>query len=85
MRRDWLHDRAASLGGRRRGRTGRCCDVPHRNVSSAGRDQSPAGGSNNLPWSFLFVPVLAGAVLLAAFAYVWHRWIRRQPWPQRWL
>jgi HPP family len=30
--------------------------------------------SNNLPWSFLFVPVLAGAVLLTAFAYRWHRW-----------
>jgi CBS-domain-containing membrane protein len=29
--------------------------------------------SNNLPLSFLLVPVLAGAVLLAAFAYVWHR------------
>src|SRR6266702_195960 len=28
--------------------------------------------SNNLPWSFLFAPVLAGAVLLAVFAYVWH-------------
>ncbi len=41
--------------------------------------------SNNLPWSFLFAPVLAGAVLLTAFAYVWHRWIRRRPWPQRWL
>src|SRR5258708_11409170 len=41
--------------------------------------------SNNLPWSFLLAPVLAGAVLLAAFAYVWHRWLRRQPWPQRWL
>jgi CBS-domain-containing membrane protein len=41
--------------------------------------------ANNLPWSFLFAPVLAGAVLLTAFAYVWHRWIRRQPWPQRWL
>jgi CBS-domain-containing membrane protein len=40
--------------------------------------------SNNLPWSFLFVPVLAGAVLLTAFAYLWHRWIRRRPWPQRW-
>jgi CBS-domain-containing membrane protein len=35
--------------------------------------------------SFLFAPVLAGAVLLAAFALVWHRWIRRRPWPQRWL
>src|SRR6202158_1301184 len=40
--------------------------------------------SNNLPWSFLFAPVLAGAVLLTVFAYVWHRWIRRRPWPQRW-
>jgi CBS-domain-containing membrane protein len=41
--------------------------------------------SNNLPWSFLFAPVLAGAVLLTAFAYVWHHWTRRRPWPQRWL
>jgi CBS-domain-containing membrane protein len=41
--------------------------------------------SNNLSWSFLFAPVLAGAVLLTAFAYVWHRWIRRRRWPQRWL
>ena len=41
--------------------------------------------SNNLPWSFLFAPVLAGALLLTAFAYVWHRGVRRQAWPQRWL
>ena len=41
--------------------------------------------SNSLPWSFLLVPVLAGAVLLTAFAYGWHRWARRQHWPQRWL
>ena len=41
--------------------------------------------SGNLPWTFLLVPVLSGAVLLTAFAYVWHRWVRRQPWPQRWL
>jgi CBS-domain-containing membrane protein len=39
--------------------------------------------SNGLPWSFLFVPVLAGAVLLAAFAYVWHRSTGRRPWPPR--
>jgi CBS-domain-containing membrane protein len=39
---------------------------------------------SNLSWSFLLAPVLAGAVLLTAFAYVWHRWIRRQPWPRRW-
>ena len=41
--------------------------------------------SNNLSWSFLFAPVLAGALLLTAFAYLWHRWVRRRPWPQRWL
>jgi CBS-domain-containing membrane protein len=41
--------------------------------------------SNNLPWSFFFAPVLAGAVLLTVFAYVWHRWTRRRLWPKRWL
>jgi CBS-domain-containing membrane protein len=40
--------------------------------------------ANNLPWSFLVAPVLAGALRLTAFALVWHRWIRRRPWPQRW-
>jgi CBS-domain-containing membrane protein len=41
--------------------------------------------SNSLPWSFLLAPVLLGAVLLTLFALVWHRWIRRRPWPRRWL
>jgi CBS-domain-containing membrane protein len=41
--------------------------------------------SGNLPWSFLVAPVLAGAVLLTAFAYLWHRWILRRTWPLRWL
>jgi CBS-domain-containing membrane protein len=41
--------------------------------------------SNNLPWSFLLAPVLAGAVLLTVFAWLWQRWIRRRPWPTRWL
>jgi CBS-domain-containing membrane protein len=41
--------------------------------------------SNNLGWSFLAVPVLAGALVLTLFACAWHRWLRRQPWPQRWL
>jgi CBS-domain-containing membrane protein len=40
--------------------------------------------SNNLPWTFLFVPVLLGAVLLAAFAWLWHRWVHRRQWPRRW-
>jgi CBS-domain-containing membrane protein len=36
-------------------------------------------------WGFLFVPVLAGALALCAFAYVWHR-LRPggAPWPKRW-
>jgi CBS-domain-containing membrane protein len=41
--------------------------------------------SSNLPWTFLFAPVLAGALLLTAFAYVWHHGVRRQPWPPRWF
>lgn len=41
--------------------------------------------SNNLPWSFLVMPVLVGALLLSAFALVWHRYGRRQAWPRRWL
>ena len=41
--------------------------------------------SGNLPSTFLLAPVLAGALLLTAFAYLWHRGVRRQPWPRRWL
>lgn len=41
--------------------------------------------SANLPWSFVVAPVLAGALLLTAFAFVWHRWVRRESWPQHWL
>lgn len=41
--------------------------------------------SANLPWSFVIAPVLAGALLLTAFAFVWHRWVRRDAWPEQWL
>ena len=41
--------------------------------------------SNGLGWSFLLAPVLIGALLLTLFAYVWHRWVRRRPWPRRWF
>jgi CBS-domain-containing membrane protein len=41
--------------------------------------------TNGLPWSFLMAPVLVGALLLTAFACLWNRWLRRRPWPQRWL
>ncbi len=44
---------------------------------------------NNMPWAFLLVPVAVGALLLAAFAFVWHRVTRHGDtregaWPQRW-
>jgi CBS-domain-containing membrane protein len=41
--------------------------------------------SQNLAWTFLIAPVLIGAVLLTLFAYVWHRGLRRRPWPRHWL
>jgi CBS-domain-containing membrane protein len=41
--------------------------------------------SQNLGWSFLVAPVAVGALLLALFAYVWHRVISQRTWPQRWL
>jgi CBS-domain-containing membrane protein len=39
---------------------------------------------NNLSWPFLLMPVLAGALLLAAFAFAWHRLSGRSDWPRRW-
>jgi CBS-domain-containing membrane protein len=39
---------------------------------------------NNLPVTFLVVPVAAGAVALALFAYGWHLVMRQYRWPQRW-
>lgn len=41
--------------------------------------------SQNLGWTFLVAPVLLGALLLALFAWVWHRGIGRRAWPRRWL
>jgi CBS-domain-containing membrane protein len=44
---------------------------------------------NDMPWSFLVVPVAAGALLLALFAFAWHNIVARGPnkgdtWPVRW-
>jgi CBS-domain-containing membrane protein len=39
---------------------------------------------NNAPWSFVLLPVAAGALMLAAFAYAWHLAVRRFDWPTRW-
>lgn len=40
--------------------------------------------SGSLPWSFLVAPVLIGALMLAAFAFAWHRFVLRNSWPERW-
>ena len=44
---------------------------------------------NDMSWSFIAVPVACGAVLLLAFAFVWHNIVRRgmgstDSWPNRW-
>jgi len=39
---------------------------------------------NDMSWSFLLVPVAAGALALAAFAYAWHLAVRRFNWPTHW-
>jgi CBS-domain-containing membrane protein len=38
----------------------------------------------NVPLSFLLTPVASGALLLALFAFVWHRLWRSGAWPLRW-
>jgi CBS-domain-containing membrane protein len=38
---------------------------------------------NDMSWGFLLVPVAAGALLLFAFAWLWHNYLH-DPWPERW-
>jgi CBS-domain-containing membrane protein len=40
--------------------------------------------TNNMPLSFLIIPVAVGACLLVAFAFIWHNVVRRGSWPLRW-
>lgn len=40
--------------------------------------------NEHLPWTFLFIPVASGAVLLACFAFLWHNAARKRTYPQRW-
>lgn len=40
--------------------------------------------AQGMSWSFLAVPVAVGALMLAAFAWLWHNLVRRQAWPARW-
>lgn len=59
-------------------------------MHAAGAFHPPAGIDpllivvNAMPWSFLIVPVAAGALALAGFAFVWHLAVRRFDWPARW-
>lgn len=39
---------------------------------------------NALPWTFFVVPVAAGALLLVAFAWIWHNLGPQKNWPERW-
>ena len=40
---------------------------------------------NDLPLGFLIMPVAAGVLLLAVFAFAWHTATRGAGWPKRWL
>jgi CBS-domain-containing membrane protein len=40
--------------------------------------------NEHLPWTFFFIPVAAGAVLLACFAFLWHNAAHKRTYPQRW-
>ncbi|MFZ5693779.1 MAG: HPP family protein [Pseudomonadota bacterium] len=39
---------------------------------------------NGMSWSFVLIPVAAGALLLLAYTYIWTNAVRRTPWPERW-
>lgn len=44
--------------------------------------------NDQLPWTFFFVPVLAGSLSLAMFAAIWLNMFflgRRRVWPKRWF
>lgn len=39
---------------------------------------------NGMSWSFVLIPVAAGALLLLVYTFVWTNAVRRSPWPERW-
>jgi CBS-domain-containing membrane protein len=39
---------------------------------------------NDFSWDFILAPVACGALLLLAFACVWHNVLQRRPWPRQW-
>ncbi len=40
--------------------------------------------SNAMPWTYVLVPVTAGAAILLAYSWAWTNFVRRSHWPQRW-
>lgn len=40
--------------------------------------------NESLGWTFLFIPVATGAVLLACYAFLWHNARHKRAWPARW-
>lgn len=40
--------------------------------------------THGLSWSFVVVPVAAGALILLAYTWLWTNWIRGTRWPDRW-
>jgi hypothetical protein len=70
MRPDWLRTATDAIGRN-----------DHRNVlAGAVAGLGAALAIGGMEWF-----AVASHYLLTAFAYVWHRWIRRRPWPRRWL
>jgi CBS-domain-containing membrane protein len=39
---------------------------------------------NGMSWSYILVPVAAGALLLLAYTFLWTNVVRRSQWPERW-
>jgi CBS-domain-containing membrane protein len=39
---------------------------------------------NGMSWSFVVVPVAAGALLLLAYTWLWTNLVHRSRWPDRW-
>ena len=40
--------------------------------------------NEHLNWTFFFIPVAAGAVLLVCIAFLWHNAERKRSWPKQW-
>jgi len=39
---------------------------------------------NGMSWTFILVPVAAGALLLLAYTWLWTNLVRQTRWPERW-